>query len=240
MSLTLCDIGCGPAGRGDARLAHRSALVPAPETIAAAVAEPVGQQARLDHAIFPPSTRAAFVSSSRPIEGFEPPTTSHAWKYLVLHHSAGDAGSVDSIDADHRQRTDGAGRHWLGIGYHFVIGNGQGMPDGLIEPTFRWREQLHGAHAGGRNYNRDGIGVCLVGDFNKSPPSERQLAAARQLIGWLSRRYSIEASHVLRHGDVAASDCPGRFFPADLLVPARFKDLTQNDPYTTSRRSDRR
>lgn len=240
MSLTLCGIGCGPAGRGDARLARRSALVPAPEAFAADAARPVDRRARLDQEIAPPSTRAEIVSSSRAIDGFEPPIASHAWKHLVLHHSAGGEGSVASIDADHRQRTDRAGRPWLGIGYHFVIGNGQGMPDGLIEPTFRWREQLHGAHAGSRDYNRDGIGICLVGDFSKSPPSERQVAAARQLIAWLCRRYSIEASHVLRHGDVAASDCPGRFFPAELLTPARAQGLAQHDPYTTSRRLGRR
>jgi hypothetical protein len=239
MLLTLCESGCGATGRGDARLARSAALVPATEAIAP-VSRPVERHARLNDTIEFPSTPSLLASSSRLIEGFEPPIASHAWKYIVLHHSAGDEGSVASIDADHRQRTDRAGRHWLGIGYHFVIGNGQGMPDGLIEPTFRWREQLHGAHAGSHEYNRDGIGICLVGDFSQSPPSDRQVAAARQLIGWLSARYSIDAKHVLRHGDVAASDCPGRFFPAELLVSARQSGVAQYDPYTTPRRVGRR
>lgn len=243
MSLTVCEIGCGLAGRGDARLARRAALVPSPEAIAADATTHADRDARLETTInrstlpsaltSPPS---ALISSSRSIASFEPATASHAWKYIVLHHSAGDEGSVASIDADHRLRTDRAGRPWLGIGYHFVIGNGQGMPDGLIEPTFRWREQLHGAHAGSREFNRDGIGICLVGDFSRSPPSDRQVAAARQLVDWLCRRYSIEAGHVLRHGDVVASDCPGRLFPADLLAPARVPGLTQHKPYTIPRK----
>ena len=47
------------------------------------------------------------------------------WQYLVIHHSGTAAGSVASIHADHRRRVDAAGNPWLGIGYHFVIGNGR-------------------------------------------------------------------------------------------------------------------
>lgn len=148
----------------------------------------------------------------------EPVVAPRHWKYIVVHHSATADGSVESIDAAHRQRKDAAGKPWLGIGYHFVIGNGRGMADGLVEPTFRWREQLHGAHAGNRLYNDEGIGICLIGDFERSEPTPRQVSAARELIACLKREYVIRADHVLRHSDVNASDCPGRRLPWEAIV----------------------
>lgn len=148
----------------------------------------------------------------------EPVGEPRAWKYIVVHHSATDSGSVESIDAAHRERKDGSGKSWLGIGYHFVIGNGQGMADGLVEPTFRWREQLHGAHAGNRLHNEEGIGICVIGDFSDSEPTPRQIAAARQLISHLSQRYQIGADRVLKHSDLQASECPGDRFPWKAVV----------------------
>ena len=60
------------------------------------------------------------------------------WDYIVLHHTASESGSVASIHEEHLRRKDKNGNAWLGIGYHFVIGNGSGMDDGEIEPTFRF------------------------------------------------------------------------------------------------------
>ena len=69
----------------------------------------------------------------------------------MLHHSATADGDVASIDAVHRLKRDLKGNPWLGIGYHFVVGNGHKMADGEVQPTFRWLQQLAGAHAGRAN-----------------------------------------------------------------------------------------
>jgi len=145
------------------------------------------------------------------------------WTYIVFHHTATGGGDVDAIDAAHRQRTDEAGRPWLGIGYHFVIGNGNGMPDGLIEPTFRWTQQLHGAHAGDRIHNETGIGICLVGDFEESPPTERQLASLKQLVSMLRKQFDISSDHLVGHGSLKPTACPGRFFPLQEVIAATEK-----------------
>ncbi|HEX3871501.1 MAG TPA: peptidoglycan recognition family protein [Pirellulales bacterium] len=151
-------------------------------------------------------------------EGLEPKIDSRAWKYIVLHHTATESGDLETIDDAHRKRTDSTGRPWLGIGYHFLIGNGQGMPDGLIEPTFRWTDQLHGAHASSREHNELGIGVCLVGDFTRDPPTPRQIASVRRLVAALVERYGIATKGILRHSDVASTECPGELFPFDEIV----------------------
>lgn len=120
---------------------------------------------------------------------------------------------MESIHETHLKRKDASGNNWLGIGYHFVIGNGSGMGDGEIESTFRWREQLHGAHAGVGEYNQRGIGIVLIGNFEKHPPTPAQLAAVKLLVSSLAGQYGVTGDRILGHGDVKSTECPGEFFP---------------------------
>lgn len=148
---------------------------------------------------------------------WRPTVASREWKYIVVHHTATHSGSVESIQMAHLKNKDKNGNPWLGIGYHFVIGNGEGMPDGAIEPTFRWRTQIQGAHAGSSNkdYNERGIGICLVGNFEKTPPTAAQRRSVKLLVQTLRSEYKISAGSVVGHKDIRASatECPGKFFP---------------------------
>jgi len=136
-----------------------------------------------------------------------------SWQFIVIHHSAGDNGSVSAIDKEHRQRKDASGNPWLGIGYHFVIGNGQGMKDGAVEATFRWNEQLHGAHSGDSMMNARGIGICLIGNFEKTPPTKAQMESVRKLVNVLAVRHRITRNNLMGHASVKATACPGKHFP---------------------------
>jgi len=138
------------------------------------------------------------------------------WKSIVLHHTATEAGSVKSIHAEHLKRTTN-GKPWLGIGYHFVIGNGKGMADGAVEATFRWRDQLHGAHAGNQVQNQHGIGIALVGHFDRQPPSPAQLASLRRLVSHLKTAHAIPATGLIGHGEIKKTACPGKLFPLATL-----------------------
>ena len=161
---------------------------------------------------------SATTASSRSIAAcLECDSTERRWRLIVLHHSATDSGSVASIDRNHRTRNDAAGRAWLGIGYHFVIGNGHDMEDGEIQLTFRWRQQLAGAHAGQRRANEEGIGICLIGNFEQHRPTARQIDSATKLIAALADRYDLNAAQVKGHDAVRATRCPGRYFPLEQL-----------------------
>ena len=140
---------------------------------------------------------------------WKPDVQPRKWRHIVLHHTATSAGSVESIHEAH------IGRGWDGIGYHFLIGNGKGMDDGEIQSTFRWREQMHGAHAKSSNneYNEYGIGICLVGNFQESDPSDAQLASVKRLVSVLKHEYQLTESQVVAHRDVKATACPGKNFP---------------------------
>jgi hypothetical protein len=135
------------------------------------------------------------------------------WKWIVVHHSDDEEGSVAKYDRYHRYT-----KGWEhGCGYHFVIGNGSQTGDGEIEVGPRWPRQLHGAHAKtpDNRFNDFGIGICLVGDFDQARgrPSEAQMGALIRLTRWLMERYDVPAEDVVGHCDCCSTCCPGRYFP---------------------------
>jgi len=150
-----------------------------------------------------------------PADLFQPPKADKPWKYVVLHHSAHADGSLDQIDREHRKALG-----WDGCGYHFVIGNGSGSPDGQIEVARRWSSQKAGIHcrdARDPAASEYGIGICLIGDLDNAPPTPKQVAAAKALVAYLQDRYAIKPDRVESHDHLSrkATACPGQFFPAD-------------------------
>jgi hypothetical protein len=166
-----------------------------------------------------------FGPPSLSIDPWKPSVPARHWAYIVVHHTASSQGSVESIHAAHLQRRDRNGNPWMGIGYHFVVGNGNGMGNGEIEPTFRWRQQLQGAHAGEDEHNKHGIGIAVVGNFELGPPSEAQIVAVRRLTHVLRVRYGIEPSNIVRHSDIKATACPGKYFPMEEIARRRTDPL---------------
>ena len=140
------------------------------------------------------------------------------WTAIVIHHSATENGNAAIFDKTHREE-----RHWDGVGYDFVIGNGTDSGDGEIEVTFRWRRQMAGAHCGGTpdNWaNVDAVGICLVGNFNYTTPSTRQMQSLLKLVRFLKKRYGISNSSIYGHKSTPGAritDCPGHKFPIEKL-----------------------
>jgi len=147
--------------------------------------------------------------SKAPQEGEWAASAHRPWKYIIIHHSATDSGSAGSFDKMHRAKG------WDELGYHFVIDNGNGGPDGRVEVGSRWRTQKWGAHTGGtpdNEYNNYGIGICLVGDFTSHLPTDAQITSLRRLVNYLMQTYDVPPGRVIGHRDAPAAktDCPGR------------------------------
>jgi hypothetical protein len=159
--------------------------------------------------------------SSSEIRAWSVSGARRAWHYIVIHHSATDAGSAKAFDAAHKERRDNNGRLWEGLGYDFVIGNGTGSGDGAVEVGYRWRDQKRGAHAGNDLMNEQGIGICLVGDFTKDHPTAAQMRSLSRLCNFLSDYCGIPRSNYRLHGDVKHTSCPGPLFPRDFLSVQR-------------------
>lgn len=153
--------------------------------------------------------------SSRPSAAGDPSwvpmVAERSWKYVVVHHSDDTSGGCAKYDSVHR------GKGWEnGCGYHFVIGNGTQSGDGEIEIGPRWTRQIQGAHAktADNRFNEAGVGIVLVGDFERGGrPTARQYEALVRLTRWLRARYGIGPEAVLRHSDCKSTACPGKFFP---------------------------
>ena len=149
------------------------------------------------------------------------------WQAIVIHHSATPAG--DSITLNRQHTASGLS----GLGYHFVIGNGQGLGDGLVEVGYRWNRQLAGAHVAaatsteGRNgldrtslstadadqYNRHSIGICMIGNGNRREFTDRQMHELITLVRALQAQFGIPGSAVYLHSDLSKVSSPGKFFP---------------------------
>jgi len=133
------------------------------------------------------------------------------WKFIIVHNSGTRQGSARVFDYYHRH----VRRMKNGLAYHFVIGNGTSTRNGQIEIGDRWVHQLRGGHVHSDYMNNIGLGICLVGDFNRDQPTRAQLEACEELIKYLQERCG--KMQVRPHREVNpprwATDCPGDVFP---------------------------
>ena len=153
-----------------------------------------------------------------PKDWLPPSNIEKKWTAITIHHSGTKNGSSAIFDKWHKK-----GNHWEGVGYDFVIGNGTNSGNGQVEVTFRWRDQKVGAHCGGTKgnwANRESVGICLVGNFNKTSPTAQQMEALAKLTRFLRDRYKISAGRIYGHNSTPgarATDCPGKKFPMSKL-----------------------
>lgn len=157
-----------------------------------------------------------------------PPTySSHNPTHLVVHHSAGftnypDYQWVVSYYWDLHVNTNG----WSDIGYNWLID-----PNGVV---YEGRGLGHvGAHFSCMNTGTSGI--CLIGNFMDTVPSDTALASLAQLASYLACQHQIyladsslhnSSQLVLPHftghraANVAQQGCPsGTVCPGDSLYP---------------------
>ena len=144
------------------------------------------------------------------------PVRRNRWRYIVVHNSGTRQGSARAFDYYHKH----VRKMQNGLAYHFVIGNGSATGDGAIEIGSRWTRQINGGHVHSDYLNNIALGICLVGDYNRDVPTQRQREALDELIKYLRKRVGKvdgKLSRVEPHRAVNpprwATDCPGDKFP---------------------------
>ena len=141
------------------------------------------------------------------------------WKYIVIHHSAGNYGNIEFLQKVHRQRQ--AGDPVDAIPYHYIIGNGNGSGVGEVASDWRNDYKLWGAHVSANNVDRNfrGIGICLIGNFEEHSVPEQQYQALVTLTKFLMKEYKIGVDEVTGHGHTngESTKCPGKYFPMERL-----------------------
>jgi LysM repeat protein len=135
------------------------------------------------------------------------------WKNIIIHHSATPSATIKALDDYHRKKR----RMKNGLAYHFVIGNGKdgGPGDGEIYIGDRWKKQIQGGHLSSEWLNRISIGICLIGNFQKSKPSRKQIDRLEALVDYLLKRCRLNKSAVKTHTQIHRNHtlCPGKNFP---------------------------
>lgn len=118
-------------------------------------------------------------------------STRTSWKGVTVHHSAGPYGQSIRQIQDYHMDSNG----WPDVGYNFLI------KEGRIFEGRGW--STHPAHDG----INDTLGVCVVGNYMKTLPSDRDLDALSAFIGEAQRRTGTTLAR--GHRDVAQTACPG-------------------------------
>lgn len=128
-------------------------------------------------------------------------------RYIVLHHSATvDGKAIRDFVAIKKEHM---ARGYRDIGYHWVIEN----INGILTAIPGRPEWEIGAHCPGRN--QDGIGICVVGNFELEVPGN-------DLYCFVANKCSdIMARHPIReiggHRDYIATACPGKHFDVEVV-----------------------
>ena len=144
------------------------------------------------------------------------PVLRERWRFIIVHNSGTRQGNARIFDYYHRN----VRRMRNGLAYHFVIGNGTSSGNGEIEVGDRWRRQINGGHVHSDYLNNISLGICFVGDFNRSQPTRAQLDSCEELIRYLRDRCGkVERQDipVRPHREMNPprwpTDCPGDDFP---------------------------
>lgn len=129
------------------------------------------------------------------------------WKFIYVHQSRTPAGSAATL-----------GESADGLADHFVIGNGDGCGDGEVQIAQRWhRQKSAGRVHGVDSISEACISICLIGDFNRTRPTETQMRRLGQLVAALQDRCTIPAKNVYLLEKDGSTAGVGRHFPVDRL-----------------------
>lgn len=137
------------------------------------------------------------------------------WDYIIIHDSRGIRGGERELDREYNRdyiRNDLKAR---GAGYHFVINDEMGQSDGAVQIAKRWKNQQPGDYITGERsdkWNREAIGVCIMGDADNKPFSDDRIESTVELVRMLQEAYDIPRENVIIHTGRSANSS-AQFFP---------------------------
>jgi len=126
---------------------------------------------------------------------------------ITVHHDGMNAftstsqdaakGRVEAIRNAHRH-----GNGWADIGYHYAIDPAGRVWEGR---PIDWQ----GAHV--KYNNEHNLGILMMGNYETQRPTERQLAALKQLLKSRATAYNVRPNRIYTHRELRPTACPGRY-----------------------------
>lgn len=174
------------------------------------------------------------------------PSNSLKWKGLVLHHTTSEDGATRNTDAIAKYHTsyrvdyvmvtkeeferrlanrEGQKfeRPWRAIGYHNLI-EFVGKEIHLVDGRPLWMKGAHAAYGKETYYNDNFIGLAIVGNFDKKPPSKATWNFTLKAIRGFMSHFNFPKECVIGHWETYArfgiaplKSCPGSKFSMDKL-----------------------
>lgn len=159
--------------------------------------------------------------------GLPAPTATPAFtqvKHLIVHHSAGSGPSGDATQTVrdiYLLHTEGNG--WDDIGYNYLVSPNGTLFMGRDPQGLGAQDEVRGAHFCGKNSNT--MGVCLLGDYMQTNPSDTMIGTLQSLLVWkyFSEQLNplgqslhpqgdpdaVLLNHLAGHRNGCATSCPG-------------------------------
>lgn len=126
-------------------------------------------------------------------------------EYLIIHHTGRNYDFPFFVRLRHKYL-----RGWDDVGYHYLIGNTRPFTkNGKL--YFGRPEEFEGAHT--LKHNKTSLGICLIGNFDKVVPSEKQLETLLFFLEQKIKQYQVPIENIRGHSEFSdvEKSCPGRF-----------------------------
>ncbi len=123
---------------------------------------------------------------------------------ITVHHDG-----MDEFDSFSRQdaarrveaiRRAHVNNGWADIGYHYIIDPAGRIYEG--RPV-----SLQGAHV--RDANERNLGVMVLGNFMRRPPTEASVSSLEGFLRSAMRQYRVPVQRVMTHREYVPTACPG-------------------------------
>ena len=131
------------------------------------------------------------------------PISDNKWQRIVIHSSVEGPAAIENS--------------------HFIVDPRPSGDSLCIRATDCWQDQAESNHVPyirGADWKTGSLGICLSGDFSKTPPTAEQMQSLKKLVTDLQRRFGTPAYRVHLYRDISSRNSPGAAFPDKELVAA--------------------
>lgn len=112
------------------------------------------------------------------------------WQGIEIYHSGTRVGNIEWLAVLNGFKNP------KNLNCHFVICNGYGGEDGLIQKTEKWQDQAAVKSDKSSDDIRRAIRICIISDGKTAFPTDCQVKRTETLSETLCRRFRIDPQHV--------------------------------------------
>ena len=118
------------------------------------------------------------------------------------------------------------------LGFHFIITNGYGGADGLVDATTFWKAQKdtlplldatqNVLNSKSKESLHHTISICLIGDFTARAPTAKQISSLKALLNYLLEETAVKSFNISFNSASTLQKIRNpKFLPLELLLKTR-------------------